>query len=67
MNIDKAALEKVINRLDFLAGRECLTDDEDFVTVHDYSGSNVDDAYDHGRRDGETDLAREILDTIGVS
>jgi len=41
------------------------TDEEDFCPC-DFSGGNYDDAYSGGRKDGETSLAREILDQLGV-
>lgn len=34
---------------------------DDFV-VYDYSGSNVDDAYEMGIRHGEVDFAQELLE-----
>lgn len=40
--------------------------DENFC-VFDCSGSNVDDAYEGGVRDGETLLAREVLKAMAVS
>ena len=53
----KAKLEK-------LAARTCWNDDKDFM-VDDYAGGNIDDAYYGGNRDGETDLARELLAEFG--
>lgn len=47
------------------AERRVWTDNEDFMT-DDYSGGNVDDAFQGGHRDGYTTMAREILDMVGV-
>lgn len=60
--------QETISRLKFLAqqqvpGVDC--DTEDFV-VYDYSGSNVDDAYDLGERAGETLTARTVLTDLGI-
>ena len=41
------------------------TDNEDFMT-DDYSGGNVDDAFQGGHRGGYTTMARELLDKLGV-
>lgn len=54
-----------IDRLRDIAKREALRDDED-LTVYDYPGSNVDDAYERGLLDGETELARDLLNELGV-
>lgn len=34
--------------------------------IDDFAGGNVDDAYDGGQRDGETELAQEILGELGI-
>jgi len=34
--------------------------------LDDYAGGNVDDAYSKGARAGEIDLARRVLERIGV-
>jgi len=60
--------EKMIERLKKIARSECYFDDEDEnKVVYDYSGSNVDDAFDLGERQGEILLARDILSDMGIS
>lgn len=54
-----------ISELKKLAGKDAWSDVED-LNVYDYSGSNVDDAYEGGERDGRISLAREILIEMGV-
>lgn len=51
-------------KLKKLASRKCWSDGDNFV-VDDMAGGNVDDAYDGGWRDGETMLARELLEIFG--
>jgi len=53
-------LFKMKDKLTKLAGRECWSDDENFM-VDDYAGGNFDDAYSGGVEDGEASLARELL------
>jgi len=63
---------EMLERLRKLAARETYTDDyvkaelagQDAPCIVDYSGSNVDDAYAKGERDGETELARAILEDL---
>lgn len=52
--------QKLIDKLKRLASNNCWCDDDDFCPM-DFSGSNFDDAYYGGRKDGETKLARSIL------
>lgn len=47
-----------------LAQRKCWTDDEDFDPSA-FSGGNFDDAYSGGCDDGETTLARVLLEKFG--
>lgn len=55
-----------IDQLKALAKRSAgWVDDEEFM-VDDYAGGNIDDAYQLGEQHGATQLAREILDTLGV-
>lgn len=59
-----------ISKLIDLAQKEtlgdCLARGEDIV-VYDLCGGNVDDAYYAGEADGETDLAREVLNNLGIT
>lgn len=61
--------EEFIEQLKKKASRttwaEQVGDDGIFV-VDDFSGGNQDDAYDGGIRDGETELAREVLFSLGI-
>ncbi len=58
--------EELIEKLKTLAKKECWSDDDEFE-AYSYSGGNFDDAYSGGYRDGEIDLAREILRELGIS
>jgi hypothetical protein len=58
--------DALIQKLKKLARRPSWQDHEDF-NPEDYSGGNFDDAFDGGVRSGETWLAREILDDLGIS
>jgi len=58
-----------IERLKKLASKKtlqgCINAGED-ECISDWYGSNVDDAYSGGVQDGETMMAREFLDDMGV-
>ena len=56
----------MIKKLKLLAEDNCSYDDPNF-NANDWSGGNYDDAWSGGMRSGETSLAREILDSIGVA
>ena len=43
--------------------RETINED---ACVYDYCGGNTDDAYEMGERDGQTELARDILDELNI-
>jgi hypothetical protein len=58
--------ELLITKLVEIAQQKAWSDNEDFNPM-DNSGGNYDDAYFGGSRDGETALARYILDSLGVS
>jgi len=61
------AYEDVINMLKEKARTECFYDDEDEdVTVDDYAGGNVDDAFSTGENAGEVTLARTVLTHLGI-
>lgn len=47
-----------------LAARKCWSDDKEFM-VDDYAGGNIADAYSGGADDGETLLARSLLEKFG--
>lgn len=55
--------KEFIEKLKELAKRVCWSDFEEFNPM-DSSGGNYDDAYYGGAGDGETLLAREILDEL---
>lgn len=48
-----------------MAERGTVQDDEN-TFVDEYCGGNVDDAHALGERDGETNLARTILDLFDI-
>jgi len=55
-----------IDNLKKLAERRVFSDhDGEDNLVVDWVGSHVDDAFSLGSRDGETQLARQILDELG--
>lgn len=53
----------IIEMLENLANRQCWSDDENLI-VHEYCGGNVDDAYSKGCDDGETFLARRLIELL---
>jgi len=63
--------QEMIQELKTLAERSCWGDalcaEDSTDLVVDYSGSNVDDAYAGGKRTGQTDLARELCDKLGIA
>jgi hypothetical protein len=54
----------VIEKLTPLSEKETLLDIDEAFIIDDYAGGNVDDAYYRGVSDGETFLAREILQVL---
>jgi len=44
-----------------------VCDDGDCFCVDDFAAGNIDDAYFGGVADGETDIARAVLNCIGVA
>ena len=59
--------QEFIDRLKLLARRKMWSEDEDEdFNPYDMSGGNFDDCYEGGRRDGEVDMAREILTELGI-
>lgn len=57
----------MLNRLRAMADRVTLADRADKgedANPQDYSGGNFDDAWSGGEQDGETHLAREILEDL---
>ena len=62
---------ELIAQLKSLAKSSVWSDDieseDDWVDVDGYAGGNVDDAYQGGVADGETQLARTILTNLGIS
>jgi len=51
--------------LEEIAARTTWTDDLEEFNPYDMSGGNYDDAYYGGNRDGETELARLLLEKFG--
>ena len=56
--------DKTINHLKQLAQRSAMIDDEESFDASD--GGNFDDTYYRGMDDGETVLARDLLDELGI-
>lgn len=56
---------KLIENLKKLAAYTTWEEADDF-NPYDLSGGNFDDAYYGGERDGQTNLAREILGELGI-
>jgi hypothetical protein len=64
-----AVSSELIQRLKDLAKRKTWEDDVpdgESVNPMDYSGGNYDDAYAGGERVGATELARSVLDELGI-
>ena len=57
--------ELFMDRLKACAKRTRRSDEEDFM-VNDFAAGNIDDAYDIGFTDGETQLAQEILTAMNI-
>jgi hypothetical protein len=57
--------EEFIKRLIKIAQRKTWTESDDFNTS-DMSGGNYDDAYYGGLKDGETFMAREVLEHLQI-
>lgn len=62
-------LEEIKQKLSKLAERKTWSessaqDGEEFMNPQDMSGGNYDDCYAGGQEDGETELAREILEML---
>lgn len=56
--------QQFIERLKQLAARDTIFDGNENPVIDDYAGGNVDDAYFRGQSDGETDLARDVLEEL---
>jgi hypothetical protein len=48
------------------AARQSPMEDDPEFNAYDYCGGNYDDAWYGGVSDGETQLAREVLEELGV-
>jgi len=60
---------ELIEKLKKLAKMKTWQDnvpDGEYLDPQDYSDGNFDDAYAGGERAGETDLARMVLDELGI-
>lgn len=58
-----SALTDLIARLEPLAARSAPSENEEFNAC-DFAAGNFDDAFTMGQSDGETLLAREILEVL---
>ena len=58
--------QPLIDKLIKQAKRTCWDDNDDF-NPYDWGGGNFDDTYSGGCEDGETHLARDILNELGIS
>ena len=57
--------DKLKDILITMAKQSVACDEEEF-NAYDYSGGNYDDAHQQGMNDGETLLARFILESLGI-
>ncbi len=57
-------LAKILEIITPLATKEVWSDRFDEIIVDDYAGGNIDDAFYGGQDDGETQLARRLLEAI---
>lgn len=55
-----------ITELKNLARNDIWADDPDLM-IDDYAGGNVEDAFGGGYRSGQTELARDLLSSFGIS
>lgn len=65
-NFEIYTLPKIIAALELVeerAKKRISSDNEDFEVI-DYSGSNINDAYDLGSGHGQTDFARDLLAVV---
>ena len=62
--MDKDFIEKLMRHAIHRTWTE--TKDPYGFNPRDFSGGNYDDAYFGGARDGETTLARQVLDQLGI-
>lgn len=63
--------EETIKHLKELADRRtgpeaAEANGEEYYIAGDYAGGNFDDAYENGCADGETAVARYVLDALGL-
>lgn len=56
---------ELLEKLKKAAKRQCWCDDPEWEGANDYAGGNIDDAYSGGREDGESLLARKVLEGLG--
>jgi hypothetical protein len=62
--------QELINKLKKLAEKRSDYDhlsDDDYLNPQDISGGNFDDCYNMGIDEGQTQLAREILDSLNIN
>jgi len=58
--------EKFIEKLKVLSKRKTCMDNFDGTDTPSYYCGNADDTYSMGMEDGTTELAREILNEMGI-
>ncbi len=56
-------MEEIKKELQELSTRKTWEDEEEF-DVNGFSGGNIDDAYYGGQKDGETNLAKRLLEIL---
>lgn len=65
-NINEELIGKLKNLAEKRSDYDYLKDD-DYLNPQDMSGGNFDDCYDMGIEEGNTQLAREVLDMLEIS
>lgn len=61
--------EEIIKKLKTLAEKRSVYDhlaDDEYFNPQDVSGGNFDDCYQDGMDEGNTQLAREVLDMLNI-
>jgi len=66
ITISQDIIDNLISRARNETLLDRMADDEEDVNIFDFSGGNFDDAFNSGISAGRTELAREILDSLGI-
>lgn len=64
MTIDTDKLAKLITLIEKTAAFKAHSDGNEDFNPHDYSGGNIDDAYQLGYDDGEIKFARRLMSIL---